>query len=630
MGEYFKHLNGGSGGKNSLLPELRDKLSKLQQEYTEKYELWEYGELEYQWKADIDEKIRKTRKDIRLCENNSGNTVPSEEENNHKAPKLTNSAIINGNSKNKPKSGYKLNKEDDKLTYKKGIRIIEHSLQINDAELDTSSGTIYDRPMRIRGIAGSGKTIKICQMAAYYHKVHPEWNIALVFNTRSMYDYIHFHVSRYCKLNGISLNEDKLKIMHAWGGSGKEGLYHLLCKKYGIPFVNFGAAKAIRKDMGFEHSKDNPLAYAVRRFLKYKDDYGITTKPIFDAIFIDEGQDLVIENNELLYEGRQPIYWMIFKSIKPVDKPSHRRLIWAYDEYQNVSNRKIPAIAEIFGERNKEDVPLYNEVISHIMRVSYRNPSKVLIAAHALGMGFLSDFGMLSGPTSSDEWEKLGYKVEGHFRSNNKIKLSRPAENSKNPISEYNTDSLVKFKDFENSEQEYKTVAKAVSNKINNHGIDPDNILIISLGSKESLKKIGMALSDYGVDFYISSTNEPNSINKIDQNPSVFSVPGCVTVSGVNRAKGNENYFVYITDCQNIAQKHEDINTRNKIFIAMTRTKGWVRLTGTGKNSFNFEIYKVIRETEKEPVVNFRYVKPPKWIINDYDDGTYQKKLINF
>ncbi|HAW58862.1 MAG TPA: helicase, partial [Bacteroidales bacterium] len=39
---------------------------------------------------------------------------------------------------------------------------------------------------RIRGLAGSGKTIVLALKAAYLHAQHPEWRIAVTFNTRSL------------------------------------------------------------------------------------------------------------------------------------------------------------------------------------------------------------------------------------------------------------------------------------------------------------------------------------------------------------------------------------------------------------------------------------------------------------
>ena len=39
---------------------------------------------------------------------------------------------------------------------------------------------------RIRGLAGSGKTVVLALKAAYLHAQHPEWKIAVTFNTRSL------------------------------------------------------------------------------------------------------------------------------------------------------------------------------------------------------------------------------------------------------------------------------------------------------------------------------------------------------------------------------------------------------------------------------------------------------------
>jgi superfamily I DNA and RNA helicase len=42
-------------------------------------------------------------------------------------------------------------------------------------------------PQRIRGLAGSGKTVVLALKAAYLHVRHPEWRIAVTFSSRSLY-----------------------------------------------------------------------------------------------------------------------------------------------------------------------------------------------------------------------------------------------------------------------------------------------------------------------------------------------------------------------------------------------------------------------------------------------------------
>ncbi len=44
-----------------------------------------------------------------------------------------------------------------------------------------------DGPQRIRGLAGSGKTVVLALKAAYWHTQHPDWRIAVTFHTRSLY-----------------------------------------------------------------------------------------------------------------------------------------------------------------------------------------------------------------------------------------------------------------------------------------------------------------------------------------------------------------------------------------------------------------------------------------------------------
>ncbi len=88
-------------------------------------------------------------------------------------------------------------------------------------------------PQRIRGIAGSGKTILLCQKAALMHLAHPEWDIALIFFTQSLYDLIPQTIDywlRYLSEGEKTLDNSKPKLMilHAWGSKEKLGFYKLM------------------------------------------------------------------------------------------------------------------------------------------------------------------------------------------------------------------------------------------------------------------------------------------------------------------------------------------------------------------------------------------------------------------
>ncbi|HKG23733.1 MAG TPA: hypothetical protein VKC34_17660 [Blastocatellia bacterium] len=70
------------------------------------------------------------------------------------------------------------------------IRKVESQIQTLDLEQMKIAQQIPPGPQRIRGLAGTGKTIVLAMKAAYAHLQHPEWNIVYTFNTQSLYDYI--------------------------------------------------------------------------------------------------------------------------------------------------------------------------------------------------------------------------------------------------------------------------------------------------------------------------------------------------------------------------------------------------------------------------------------------------------
>ncbi|MFM7367780.1 MAG: DNA/RNA helicase, partial [Sphaerospermopsis kisseleviana] len=91
-------------------------------------------------------------------------------------------------------------------------------------------------PQRIRGIAGSGKTVLLCQKAASMHLKHPDWDIALVFFTRSLYDLMIGLLDQWIRRFSCGeMHYDpktnlKLQVLHAWGAKEQPGLYSTICE----------------------------------------------------------------------------------------------------------------------------------------------------------------------------------------------------------------------------------------------------------------------------------------------------------------------------------------------------------------------------------------------------------------
>ncbi len=64
---------------------------------------------------------------------------------------------------------------------------------------------------------------------------------------------------------------------------------------------------------------------------------------------------------------------------------------------------------------------------------------------------------------------------------------------------------------------------------------------------------------------------------------SAFAEEGRVTLSTVYRAKGNEAHIIYVLAFEALYDYLEGIGNRNRAFASITRSKAWVRITGTGK-----------------------------------------------
>jgi superfamily I DNA and RNA helicase len=476
---------------------------------------------------------------------------------------------------------------------------------------------------RIRGIAGSGKTMLLCQKAAHMHLKHPDWDIAMVFFTRSLYDLIIMRLDewiRHFSCGELEYNpktNHKLQVLHAWGAKEQPGFYGTICAFH-------GKRRGTVSDTN-EKRPNRALAELCKRLQEE-----IKIQPIFDAILIDEGQDLLTEE-DLKYENKQAIYWLAYQALRPVSKetPEERRLIWAYDEAQSLDTIAVPKVKEVFGENLNNLVkkqPQYSGGIrrSEVMRRCYRTPGPILTAAHAIGMGLLRTEGMLAGITHKDDWNKIGYEVQGDFRRVGKpIIIHRPLQYSPNPIPELWGEPVLEFHTYPSREEEMTALMENIMHNIVHDDLNPSrDILVVVLGStSEAIEletEVASFLMAHDIDIYIPTATSLNDLTPQWPNNDLgkFWHPGAVTVSRINRAKGNEADMVYVVGFDNIARRESDVNLRNQLFIALTRARGWVNLSGVGNYIMYDEMRQVIASGD---TFTFTYKRPPKRDIGDGD-----------
>ena len=149
------------------------------------------------------------------------------------------------------------------------------------------------------------------------------------------------------------------------------------------------------------------------------------------------------------------------------------------------------------------------------------------------------------------------------------------------------------------------------------------DILVIILGSNseavELENQVASLLIEQGVDIYIPTALELNELKP--QWPHVdndrFWMEGGVTITRVPRAKGNEADMVYVVGFDHVARNESEVSLRNQLFVALTRSRGWVSLSGVGDYPMYEEMQQVI---ESGDTFTFTYKRPLKRDIGERED----------
>ena len=448
---------------------------------------------------------------------------------------------------------------------------------------------------RIRGLAGSGKTIVLALKAAYLHAQNPAWKLAVTFNTRSLKPFYQ-RLIRDFHFDQTDEEPDwgQMRIINSWGAPGsseRDGIYHDFCRRNGVPYMDFRAA---RSRFGPNAAFKGACGEALTETSDPRAEY--------DAVLIDEAQDLPPEFLRLCYA-----------SLK-----TPKRLVYAYDELQNLVGESLPSPEAIFGTcRDGAAASLFggDEATEAerdlVLRRCYRNPRPILVAAHALGFGVyrLASRGAPTGLVQMFDhphlWEAVGYRVRsGELRDGREVTLERPEDTSPRFLEEHSeTDDLLKFQAFENEEEQAQWIAQAIERNVKEDELRCGDIMVINPDPMTTRKKVGRTralLLDMGIQSHLAG---------VDTKPDVFSDPRSesITFTGIHRAKGNEAAMVYVMNANTCQSATLDLaRNRNRLFTAITRSKAWVRVLGVGDAMRDLKKeYEELRESGF--VLRFRY-----------------------
>ncbi|MBK8117130.1 MAG: ATP-binding domain-containing protein [Candidatus Accumulibacter sp.] len=445
------------------------------------------------------------------------------------------------------------------------IKALEDSIANLDMQQSAAVVETFEGVQRIRGLAGSGKTIVLALKVAYLHARHPDWNIAVTFHTRSLKKQFENLITTFV-LEQANEEPDweKVRILNAWGAPGgqdRAGIYYEFCKDHGVEYFDYRSARTrFAGNKEFEGACEIALESA-KQFA-----------PKYDAIFVDEAQDFAPNFLLLCYE--------ILKAPK--------RLVYAYDELQNLGMRSLPPMEDIFGNHpdGTPRVMLHPEEPGKpkqdiILDTCYRNSRPVLTTAHALGFGIYRKKGLVQMFENSHLWLDVGYKVsKGELADGKEVVLQRSSESSPEWLEKHSAiEDLISFEAFDSEGAQTARLIEGIAENLTTDELLPDDIIVINPDPLTTKSAVGVArrtLMQRGV-----NSNLAGVTNSVDS----FSEPGTVTFTGIFRAKGNEAAMVYIInaqDCFSALLPRDLARVRNRLFTAITRSKAWVRVLGVG------------------------------------------------
>lgn len=450
---------------------------------------------------------------------------------------------------------------------------------------------------RIRGLAGTGKTIVLCLKAALTHSTFQDFKILYLFNTQSLYKSIQNLITKYygAETGLLPDFDNKIDIYHAWGGASKAGLYSELCKSLGLKPINFAQLRG----------SNDPLKSL---YIDLLNKAGDRIKPIYDLVLIDEAQDFAPE-----------IFEVIYKLTK--GEGDQKRIIWAYDEFQSLNDTVIKEPEDLFGKNAEGQPNILNASLKgnyegdipkdFTLPNCYRTPRPVLMTAHGVAMG-------LYAPKKThifyekSAWNAIGYNViqptTHSIPEKVEVVLERPDSNSRNTLEKLLTDNgkpiteLIKVQEVDSTLEQLDYISNECYRLINDEKVAAEQIIIINLSkgdNKHEMIRLRNVLANKGIHSVIPGYVE---------SPDIFQPKDHITITTPFRAKGNESNIVFLFNSQLVADDHTP-RTRNSFFVSLTRSRGWCYVVGEGVGikKLKSEILKIIDNFPR-----FNFISPLK------------------
>lgn len=461
------------------------------------------------------------------------------------------------------------------------VKRLEETIANLDNQQETAIIEYHDGLQRIRGLAGSGKTIVLALKAAYLHALNPNWNIIVTFNTRSLKKQFHELIELFCiQKMGQKPDLNRIRVIHAWGGSRSTGVYYEYCVEYGVEYNDVRDAKGLI-------GRSNKSAFDAACQKALDDSKSQKGKDLYDAILVDEAQDLSESFLNLCYKMLTP----------------EKRLIYAYDELQKLhEGSSLGNPKDIFkSDKRFSDI---------ILQKCYRNPRPVLVTAHALGFGIYRENGLVQFFDKPQLWKELGYleRTGKALEGGNDIALYRAEEATHKFLEqEIPIDDIISFNVCSHKQEQAERVAEDIKKNLDEDELLHRDIIVINplaITTKKEVALVRVELDELGIKSHIAGEVDKDEFFRQES----------IAFTGINRAKGNEVPMVYVINAQDCYSPPFMMTRglrerRNTLFTALTRSKAWVKVYGVGSDMERLQKeFNRVKETDFE--LRFTYPFP--------------------
>jgi Superfamily I DNA and RNA helicases len=182
-------------------------------------------------------------------------------------------------------------------------------------------------------------------------------------------------------------------------------------------------------------------------------------------------------------------------------------------------------------------------------------------------------------------WRDIGYQVkEGRLEDGQFVKLSRTSNTSPKFLESHSPiEDLIICKTFSNNEEQIRWLVEQLEKNITEDELKYDDIMVIHSEPRTTKMAVGKIRA------LLFEKRINSNLAGVTTGPDEFFSEEAITFTSINRAKGNEAAMIYFIDAHECYSGSELARKRNILFTAMTRSKGWLRVSGYGSSMVGLE-----------------------------------------